>query len=83
MAEIAGPINHERVVRRALGELARTFIGLSCSHFITKTGQDRRRFVASGFLLSIDDLWYLATAGHVLESISKLMADNPDRVIRR
>jgi hypothetical protein len=77
--ESAAADDNENEQRNALAEIARTFIGLSCTHFITRTGQDRRKFVVSGFLLSIRGLWYMATAGHVLEDISKLMAENPDR----
>ena len=60
-------------------ELARHLLSLSCSHFVTKDGSDPRYFIISGFLVSLDDNWYLATASHVLGQIDQLLEEHPER----
>ena len=60
-------------------ELSRHLVSLSGSHFVTKDGSDPRYFIISGFLVSMSNNWYLATASHVLGQIDRLLADHPER----
>ena len=60
-------------------ELSKHLVSLSCIHCVTKDGSDPRYFIISGFLVSMNDIWYLATASHVLGDIDRLLADHPER----
>ena len=65
--------------QNAMRWLSRHLVSLSCSHFVTKDRSDPRYFIISGFLVSMNDMWYLATAAHVLDDIDQLLADHPER----
>ena len=55
------------------------FISLTCDHHDPKKEGSLERFVTSGFLLSINDVWYMATAGHVIDAIVARMQREPNR----
>jgi hypothetical protein len=59
--------------------LGRHLVCLGCDHFISSTGDDERGFVASGFLIAIEDNWFLATSGHVLTDIDSELLKHPER----
>ena len=75
MDELEGLDETEDEFRR----LGRHLVSPSCNHFVTKDGSDTRYFMISGFLVSMNDMWYLATAAHVLDDIDQLLADHPER----
>jgi hypothetical protein len=60
-------------------ELSKHLVSLSCSHFVTKDRSGPRYFIISGFLVSMNDNWYLATASHVLAQIDQEMKKHPER----
>lgn len=55
------------------------FLSLTCDHCDPTTSKAIDQFVTSGFLLSINDIWFLATAGHVIDQIMSLIDENPNR----
>jgi hypothetical protein len=57
----------------------RHFVSLACDHCQPKKLETFDRFVASGFLLSIHDVWFLATAGHVITDIDRRIKQEPQR----
>ena len=61
--------------------LSRHLVSLSCSHFVTKDRSDPRYFIISGYLVSMNDMWYIATASHVLKQIDQLLAEHPREVL--
>lgn len=65
--------------QKAIRCLSRHLVSLSCNHFVTKDRSDPRYFMVSGFLVSMNDMWYLATAAHVLEQIDQLLAEHQER----
>jgi hypothetical protein len=60
-------------------EFGRHFVSLTCDHWQGKKRESLERFVTSGFLISIRDVWFLATAGHVIEEINTLLKQEPQR----
>ena len=65
--------------QKGFRQLSRHLVSLSCGHFVTQDHSDTRYFMISGFLVSMNDNWHLATAAHVLESVDQLLADHPER----
>ena len=59
--------------QNAMRWLSRHLVSLSCSHFVTRDRSDPRFFIISGFLVSMNDMWYLATAAHVLYDIDQVL----------
>jgi hypothetical protein len=74
MNEQDGDLNSDMV--RFFG---RHLVSISCTHFVKKDGSDARYFLISGFLVSVEDTWFVATAGHVLRQIADLVGEHPER----
>ncbi len=55
------------------------FISLSCYDWVPNKRDTVERFATSGFLISVRDKWFLATAGHVIQQINDLLAATPNR----
>jgi hypothetical protein len=64
---------------RMIKEFGRHFISLTCDHHDPKKPGSLDRFVTSGFLMSIKDVWFMATAGHVIDAIITRMEQEPQR----
>lgn len=60
-------------------ELSKHLVSLSCGHFVTKDRSDPRYFIISGFLVSMNDTWFLATASHVLAQIDQEIEKHAER----
>jgi hypothetical protein len=63
-------------------EFGRHFLSLTCDHWAGRSRETLRRFVISGFLMSLRDHWFLATAGHVINEINELLKSDPGRTYR-
>jgi hypothetical protein len=61
-------------------QFGRHFVSLTCDHQHPGKPATFERFVTSGFLLAINDQWYIATAGHVIDNIIARMGQEPQRV---
>ena len=64
---------------KIIKEFGRHFVSLTCDYYDGKKKGSGERFVTSGFLMSIADVWYMATAGHVINDITKRMEQEPQR----
>jgi hypothetical protein len=64
-----------------LNEVQKHLVGIVCIHEPTTPDDSFPQgiYIASGFVLEIDSIWFIATAGHVFEDINRMMKDYPTR----
>ncbi|MFO0888007.1 MAG: hypothetical protein U0790_02550 [Isosphaeraceae bacterium] len=67
-----------------LRHLSRHLVSLGCVHAPASAADpnEEKWFFTSGFVMEVRGVWFLVTAGHVLEDISKQMTRHPDRRYR-
>ncbi len=64
---------------RGFREICGHLVGLSCSHCVATDHSAPGYFIISGFLVSINEDWYIATASHVLEEVDSLLRTQSNR----
>lgn len=81
---LAGVSDSTASDREFLKHISRQLVCLGCVHYPTERDdpEGERIFLASGFIVEVQSLCFIVTAGHVLSDIKTLIASRPDRQYR-